>query len=175
MISVARFEKARNGEITRIYGQEEVVCPVCGGALKVHGTCIRKVRQGDHTHQYHLRVMECRCCGKTHRELPEGIIPYKRHGLNSLCEIAEATETQHTCETSTWLRIRFWLAWFLWSAQNIMEGLIAAGQIPVTFHPGHSLRRRTASFVRLAANSGNWEQHRSAMTRKCIPSILVPS
>ena len=87
MISVARFEKARNGEITRIYGQEEVVCPVCGGALKVHGTCIRKVRQGDHTHQYHLRVMECRCCGKTHRELPEGIIPYKRHGLNSLCEM----------------------------------------------------------------------------------------
>lgn len=151
------------------------MCPVCGGALKVYGTCIRKVRQGDHTHQYHLRVMECRCCGKTHRELPEGIIPYKRHGLNSLCEIAEATETQHTCETSTWLRIRFWLAWFLWYAQNIMEGLIAAGQIPVTFHPGHSLRRRTASFVRLVANSGNWEQHRSAMTRKCIPSILVPS
>ena len=56
-----------------------------------------------------------------------------------------------------------------------VEGLIAAGQITVTFHPGHSLRRRTASFVRLAANSGNWEQHRSAMTRKCIPSILVPS
>ena len=89
--------------------------------------------------------------------------------------MASSTETQHTCETSTWLRIRFWLAWFLWYAQNIMEGLIAAGQIPVTFHPGHSLRRRTASFVRLAANSGNWEQHRSAMTRKCIPSILVPS
>ena len=126
-------------------------------------------------HQIHLRVMECRHCGKTHRELPEGLVPYKRHDLNSLCEIAEATETQHTCETSTWLRIRFWLAWFLWYAQNVLDGLITAGQMSATFSPGHSLRRRTASFVRLVVNSGNWEQHRSAMTRKDIPSILVSS
>ncbi len=175
MISIARFEMSRNGDKTKIFSKEDSICPVCGGPLKVHGTCTRKVRHGDHTRQYHLRVMECRCCGKTHRELPEGIVPYKRHGLNSLCEIAEATETQHICETSTWLRTRFWFAWFLWYAQNIMEGLIAAGQVPTTFYPGHSLRRRTASFVRLVANSGNWEQHRSAMTRKDIPSILVSS
>ena len=175
MISIARFEMSRNGDKTKIFSKEDSICPVCGGPLKVHGTCTRKVRHGDHTRQYHLRVMECRCCGKTHRELPEGIVPYKRHGLNSLCEIAEATETQHICETSTWLRTRFWFAWFLWYAQNIMEGLIAAGQVPTTFYPGHSLRRRTASFVRLVANSGNWEQHRSAMTREYIPSILMPS
>lgn len=175
MISIAHFEITRNGEKTKIFSQESSVCPICGGPLKVHGTCIRKVRQGEHTHQIHLRVMECRHCGKTHRELPEGLVPYKRHDLNSLCEIAEATETQHTCETSTWLRIRFWLAWFLWYAQNVLDGLITAGQMSATFIPGHSLRRRTASFVRLVVNSGNWEQHRSAMTRKDIPSILVSS
>ena len=175
MISIAHFEITRNGEKTKIFSQESSVCPICGGPLKVHGTCIRKVRQGEHTHQIHLRVMECRHCGKTHRELPEGLVPYKRHDLNSLCEIAEATETQHTCETSTWLRIRFWLAWFLWYAQNVLDGLITAGQMSATFSPGHSLRRRTASFVRLVVTSGNWEQHRSAMTRKDIPSILVSS
>ena len=175
MIRIARFETSRNGEVIHIFSKESSICPVCGGPLKVHGTCTRKVRHGEHTRQYHLRVMECRTCGNTHRELQEGIVPYKRHGLNSLCEIAEATETQYTCETSTWLRIRLWFAWFFWYAQNIMEGLIAAEQIPATFYPGHSLRRRTASFVRLVANSGNWEQHRSAMTREYIPSILMPS
>lgn len=173
MISISRFELSRNGDKSHIFSKEESTCPICGGSLKVHGTCTRKVRHGDHTYQYHLRVLKCCCCGKTHRELPAGIVPYKRYGLDSLCEIAEATETQHTCETSTWLRIRFWLAWFLWYAQNIMDGLIAAGHLPAAFHPGRSLRQRTASFVRLVANSGNWVQHRSAMTRGIRLDILV--
>ena len=177
MISLSQFSQSCNEKDAKIYiySQEDSVCPVCGGALKVHGTCTRRVWYGEERRNYRLRVMECRCCGKTHRELPEGIVPYKRHGLNSLCEIAEATESQYTCESSTWLRIRFWLAWFLWYAQNIMEGLIASEQLPKTFHPGHSLYRRTASFVRLVVNSGNWEQHRSAMTSIFASAILMPS
>ena len=175
MVSISRFRKIRNGGQTRICSEENCLCPICGGNLKVHGTCTRKIKRNDNTEEYRLRVLECRQCGKTHRELPSGIVPYKRHGLDNICEIAESNETKHTCETSTWLRIRFWLAWFLWYAQNIMEGLIVAQQLPTTFHPGHSLRRRTASFVRLVANRGNWEQHRSAMTREYIPSILMPS
>lgn len=108
MISIAHFEITRNGEKTKIFSQESSVCPICGGPLKVHGTCIRKVRQGEHTHQIHLRVMECRHCGKTHRELPEGLVPYKRHDLNSLCEVLRPQQTQTTCETQLGCCIRFW-------------------------------------------------------------------
>lgn len=174
MISVARFEISCNGGLIEIHSTEPSVCPICGGPLKVHGTCTRKVRMGEKIHLFYLRVMECRCCGKTHRELPDGIVPYKRHGLDSLCEIAESSETEHTCETSTWLRIRSWLAWFLWYAQNIADGLVVAGLLPTAFQLGRSLRRRTAGFVRLVVNSGNWVQHRSAMTREFAPAILVP-
>ena len=42
MISIAHFEITRNGEKTKIFSQESSVCPICGGPLKVHGTCIRK-------------------------------------------------------------------------------------------------------------------------------------
>lgn len=80
---------------------------------------------------------------KTHRELPDSLIPYKRYGVEAFCEIAESTEARHTCETSTWLRIRSWLAWFICYAQNIATGLIAANLLPMTFHPGYTLRQQT--------------------------------
>jgi len=48
---------SRNGDKTKIFSKEDSICPVCGGPLKVHGTCTRKVRHGDHTRQYHLRVI----------------------------------------------------------------------------------------------------------------------
>ena len=125
MISIAQYELSCNGDTTKILSKESSLCPICGGALKVHGTCTRKVRYGDCIHKYHLRVLKCQCCGKTHRELPDSLIPYKRYGVEAFCEIAESTEARHTCETSTWLRIRSWLAWFICYAQNIATGLIA--------------------------------------------------
>lgn len=173
MISIAQYELSCNGDTTKILSKESSLCPICGGALKVHGTCTRKVRYGDCIHKYHLRVLKCQCCGKTHRELPDSLIPYKRYGVEAFCEIAESTEARHTCETSTWLRIRSWLAWFICYAQNIATGLIAANLLPMTFHPGYTLRQQTMHFVRLVANSGNWIQHRSAMTMDFPPAILV--
>ena len=173
MISVSYFTKVRKGSKWVILNKEQSVCPVCGGNLRVHGTCTRKVQHGECTHIYHLRVLKCRCCGKTHRELPNDIIPYKRYGVDTFCEIAESTESQHTCETSTWLRIRAWLAWFICYAQNIATGLITANLLPTTFRPGYTLRQQTVCFVRLVANSGNWIQHRSAMTMDFPPAILV--
>lgn len=173
MISIAQYELSCNGDTTKILSKESSLCPICGGALKVHGTCTRKVRYGDCIHKYHLRVLKCQCCGKTHRELPDSLIPYKRYGVEAFCEIAESTEARHTCETSTWLRIRSWLAWFICYAQNIATGLIAANLLPMTFHPGYTLRQQTVHFVRLVANSGNWIQHRSAMTMDFPPAILV--
>lgn len=173
MISIAQYELSCNGDTTQILSKESSLCPICGGALKVHGTCTRKVRYGDCIRKYHLRVLKCRCCGKTHRELPDSLIPYKRYGVEAFCEIAESTEARHTCETSTWLRIRAWLAWFISYAQNIVTGLIVANLLPATFYPGYTLRQQTACFVRLVTNSGNWIQHRSAMTMEFPPAILV--
>lgn len=165
VISVTHYEKHFNhcGQIV-IIGKESGCCPICGGMLRVHGTCVRKVRHADRVYQCRLRVMECRVCGKTHRELPEGIVPYKRLSLDSLCEIAEAPEDRYCCETSTWLRVKAWVKWFLWYAENILQGLHVSGPAFAAIRPGGTLRRQLTHFVRLVVNSGNWLQHRSAVT-----------
>ena len=110
--------------------------------------------------------MECKECGKTHRELPGWIVPYKRLDVEMLGSIAEDTgkgETEYP-DISTWERIKGWVDWFLSYALHILDGLrVSLGETIVTIPVGASLSRQLAYYVRLVANSGNWIQHRSVM------------
>lgn len=173
MISVAQYEVTRNNGRIKVVGKESLCCPVCGGKLSVHGTCVRKVQCTNGVEILQLRVMQCRSCGKTHRELPEFVVPYKRNSLNLLCEIAEATEDSYPCETSTWLRVKTWVAWFLWYARNVWRGLCISDPAFAAMEVVGCMRRQLACFVRLVVNSGNWVQHRSAVTNLYGTSILA--
>ena len=173
MISVAHYKVSRNNGRTEVVGKESLCCPICGCKLRVHGTCMRKVRCTNGVEILRLRVMYCHSCGKTHRELPEIIVPYKRNSVNLLCEIAEAPEDSYPCETSTWLRTKAWIAWFLWYARNVWRGMCVSNPSLVTIEVGGSLRRQLMHFVRLVVNSGNWVQHRSAVTGIYGASILA--
>lgn len=163
MIIVAKYTHICKGDVVVITGLEETACPICGGKLTVRGTCQRKVRSESHVQTYRLRVMKCSRCGRTHREIPDNIIPYKRTGLNAFCDIAEAEEDTYTCDTSTWQRVRRWLAWFLAFARSVEQGLVCSGLLKMTRVAGEPLRRQTAYFVRLVVNSGNWIHNRSAV------------
>ena len=173
VISVAQYEVTRNNGKTKIIGKESLSCPVCGGKLSVHGTCVRKVRYTNGVEILQLRVMKCRDCGKTHRELPEFVVPYKRNSLNLLCEIAEAPEDSYPCETSTWLRVKAWIAWFFSYARNVWRGLCVSDPTLTAAETGGCLRQQLMHFVRLVVNSGNWVQHRSAVTNLYGASILA--
>ena len=168
MISVAQGTEYRKGNIIIFTGTEEIPCPVCGGKLRVHGTCTRKLHRKDGAETYRLRVMECKKCGKTHRELPGWIVPYKRLDVEMLGSIAEDTgkgETEYP-DISTWERIKEWVNWFLSYALQILDGLrVSLGKTLSTIPVGASLSRQLAYYVRLVANSGNWIQHRSVMHR----------
>lgn len=146
-------------------GTEEICCPCCGGRLKVHGTCLRKLRTADETKIYRLRVMECTNCGKTHRELPESIVPYMRMDVNLLSAIAQAERRNHLslAETSTWKRVKAWCGWFLCYARNIMNSLTEQNEkFSAVTTPGGGFGQQLMYFVRLVVNSGNWIQHRLA-------------
>ncbi len=166
MISVTQGIAYRKGEIVIFTGNETIPCPVCAGHLKVRETCERKVSGREGTQTCRLRVMECGNCGKTHRELPSFIVPYKRMDADILSEVAEANREEHLekAESSAWRRVKAWIIWFLQYAGNVLEGLrIAMPDFP-TIPDGEALNRRLAYAVRLVANSGNWVQHRSALT-----------
>lgn len=160
MISVAHGEEIRKGKIRIFVGTESISCPICAGRLKVHGTCLRKLRNADGEVVFRLRVMESRSCGRTHRELPARMIPYRRTDVNGIANIADVAPSEHltVCETSTWKRVVSWVRWFLWYTQKIQEGLSSLA----TDFSGQTLAEQLAYDVRLVVNSGNWIQHRSA-------------
>ena len=115
---------------------------------------------------YRLRVMKCKLCGKTHRELPEGIVPYKRMDAERLSDITEAEEEKDLgdAEISTWKRVKEWVLWFLEYALKVLKSLqtLLGAEFP-TVSADDCLNRRLKYFVRLVVNSGNWIQHRSAV------------
>ena len=166
MISVAHGAEYRKGGVVFFTGTEEIPCPICQGKLRVRGTCMRKLHSSEGRVLYRLRVMECRKCGKTHRELPFGIVPYKRMDADLLSDIAETPQQSHleVAETSTWRRVWAWVRWFIQYSLNILTAMQAEYPGILTGLPGGPLRRQLTYFVRLVVNSGNWVQHRSALT-----------
>lgn len=86
MIHLAREDcriEHRNG-IIAIRGLGKNICPLCGRALGVRGTCRRKVYTMRGAYILQLRVLYCCECGRTHRELPYFLIPYKRYSVNAI-------------------------------------------------------------------------------------------
>ena len=158
MISVMHGIEYFKDGIYIFTGTDEVPCPVCGARLKVHGTCKRKLQTVNGEKRYRLRVMECtnEDCKKTHRELPAGIIPYKRMDAEKISKIAEIPANEHTRETdtSTWTSIRAWVVWFLEytsnllaelktcydsSGKNLSDQLISASGLSPTAKSGYSI------------------------------------
>ena len=186
MISVSRFTLLRKGADVIATGQEDIPCPECGGKLGVHGTCRRKLKGlSGETNMLRLRVMECSACGITHRELIEGIVPYKRYSIDLLCAICEApdagiadssvtdehnddkshTESQETpdayiCEESTRNRFISWVSWFLAYMNEIGLGQSQSRQGQKRL----SLTDLLKKGIREIVNSGRWKiQHHFMM------------
>lgn len=91
-----------------VRGGDTALCPCCSSLMTVHGTCRRIVRSFEGRAQLQLRVMKCKKCGRTHRELPHFLIPYKRYSLHSIYEILTMPKENCPCELSTLYRLKHW-------------------------------------------------------------------
>lgn len=172
MVIITRYSRRNKDGKIKILGSEDSICPICGGRLTFRGTCRRKAvipadtvgKNGRdvQTVEYILRVLVCRRCGKTHRELPSELVPYKRHSLSLICQEIESPYSP--CDASTALRLKLWVDWFICYALTVAEGLALTGVYLKTEFPGESLAAKLTYFVRAVVNSGFWKQHRSAVT-----------
>ena len=83
---ITRFKEKYKDNLIIIIAQEFLACPCCEGELFVRGTCRRQAinAEGIKRH-YQLRELQCRDCGKTHRELPTPLVPYKRYDGEAIC------------------------------------------------------------------------------------------
>lgn len=160
MIIANGYEYHKDGLIY-FTSQEEIPCPGCAGKLYVHGTCKRKLRTGnDGVKLYRLRVMECRVCGKTHRELPGNIIPYKRMDLESVSGLAQISHVDNlnNLEASTWRRVRTWMLRFLAYAIELLNCPCEEDRDFPSLTP-ECAHEYLAYGIKRVVNMGQWIQH----------------
>jgi len=97
-----------------------------------------------------IRRLRCADCGHIHHELPDCIVPYKRHCAETIETIVAGSPQKALCDERTTRRI---LAW--WSVAspyflNILQSL--AEKFRMTFRDPPAFRE----IIRAAANSNNW-------------------
>ena len=154
MIIVDGYEYCKN-DLIYFTSTEKVPCPKCGGKLHVRGTCERQLRRKEYgVKTYRLRVMECRECGRTHRELPKNIIPYKRMEASWISELAWVSHEQEIggAESSVWRRVKEWVFLFLQYAQETLELLPRSH----CYDSYEALKTALTSSVTTIANQGKW-------------------
>jgi len=93
-----------------------------------------------------------------HHELPDIIVPYKRHSAETIEDIIGGNESKATCEESTIARIKSWWAAMQLYIKNIMASLAAKYDIEL------SKEKKLPLIVRVLVNTHLWPRTRSALT-----------
>ena len=143
-----------------IRSKEKMTCPKCQGKLTVRDSKPRGVKFKDETEKTKLiiRRLYCKNCDSLHSELPDTVIPYKRHARETVEAIIdeEAEALSDEIENSTINRIRRWWRGVFLYFQSIMVSLKA--KYGMEFSPNPKM----AEIVRAVVNAHMWIHTRSA-------------
>jgi hypothetical protein len=135
-------------------------CPVCSGELSVLGTCDRKVIMADGDEKILiLRRLRCSQCRKIHHELPDILIPYKRHCAETIDTIIDGKLESVYVDESALRRIKLWWDRLLLCFQSIPASL------ETKYGIRYSGEIKPAKVARTLANAHLWIHTRSA----CAP------
>jgi len=155
------YKKNENSEsVQKIYivSEEDSVCPLCIGELTVIGSRDRILiyDTGD-KETLVIRRLRCVECGKIHHELPDIIIPYKRHCADTIEKIISG-KNDICCDYVTEHRIKTWWAAFNQNFEN------AKMSIKMKYNELISSKLTPRKIVRLIINLNLWVHTRTAMT-----------
>ena len=139
---------------------EDVICPICGSdKLIPKGKPKRKLIMLDgEKRRLKLIRLKCRNCTKTHRVLPDIIIPYKRHCVETYNDVItnDAVNAIY-CEVNTIQRIKAW-----WIAiQLYIKSVLLA--IKEKHGIDLSTTKKLVEIVRALANTHLWPVTRSVL------------
>ena len=101
--------------LTRVFfvrSKEQNSCPCCNGSLKVIGSRIRSCINGaGEKVLLVIRRLSCLQCSRIHHELPDILVPYKRHVRESIEVVVTGdSDLSVIAEEST---LKRWKTWFL--------------------------------------------------------------
>ena len=135
-------------------GTETIPCPVCDGELKHYDRrCRRLIDQEGAKHTYRLRRLRCKECNRMHTELPDLIVPYKRHSAAVIVSVTEDKDTSVPYEERTRQKIRAWCKKVATHLRGVWQRLVASGFASPQIVPDF------IHLVRVTVNSGYWHTH----------------
>jgi len=156
MIKDYRLVKIEDN-VYRVHSNESIACPVCIGALNIIGSRKRKyIDDSGKKQTLIIRRFRCADCKRIHHELPDILVPYKRHCIETVEKIATGSLNSLPCEESTVRRIKNWWKKFRLYFENILISLKEKYGI-FSVSP-----RLPKEVVRIAVNTNYWVHTRSA-------------
>jgi len=165
MLIITKYrQETRNGKI-HIRSDEKLTCPICTSDLKVIGSRNRKAIVNGKQQIYVIRRLQCKKCKQIHHELPDLMVPYKRHSLQGIEEAIATTENEGQSEEinekkpkirqATKWRIKKWWRHVKWQFEHIKVRLEMKYEIRFG-------EMTPAKMVRAIVNSHSWVQTRTA-------------
>ena len=160
---------------------EPFFCPCCQfSEKKVIGSRNRSIIESDsNVIIFRIRRLRCKACQKIHHELPDKVLPYKRHEVKSIEEVLD--ETPLLSITADGPTIRRWKSWFNGLACHFLGALSSAllkgrGKTEKTPFIGTALQRIQfyvgnapgwlSRVVQSVVKNNCWVQTRSAYSAK---------
>ena len=158
MVVISLYRKKKKDGKIRIISCEISVCPICGSILIVIGTRSRMIiGSGGTPMTIIIRRLRCEECGKIHHELPDCVVPYKRHCAETIEKIISGEAGEVITEDSTLRRIRNWWSSCLLYFASILATLEA--KYGAVFE-----KSAPREIIRAIVNSNFWIHTRSAFT-----------
>jgi len=110
MVIITNYTLEEKGGLTHVHSNETQPCPICQRRMRLLGTKRRKLKQADGTRIILLiRRFYCDPCHRVHHELPDIVVPYKRHGAKAIeSVINKDEEIPVIMEESTIKRLQNW-------------------------------------------------------------------
>jgi len=138
-------------------------CPVCGAALFSRGRRSRSlVLSTEDKVILMIRRLMCSGCERIHHELPDCIVPYKRHSAETIEAVINEEPDQTPCEGKTTQRILQWWSVMFPYLLNILKSLAEKYKICLSNPPTFK------EMVRAAVNTNNWTFANLICTRSVV-------
>ena len=158
MISQYQLKEDESGSL-HVHSYETNVCPVCGHSVFVFGTRKRKfINAAGEKLTLIIRRLRCKHCRKIHHELPDILVPYRRHCIDTVekaISIIGDGLSDVCCENHTVNRIKAWWA----TCQPYFKSVLTSLQEKhgLEFSPNPAPRE----IIRAVVNANLWIHTRS--------------
>ncbi|MDR1073571.1 MAG: DUF6431 domain-containing protein [Treponema sp.] len=144
---------------------EASVCPVCGGVLIRCGTRKRGIILANGKKiVLVIRRLYCEVCKRIHHELPDIIIPYKRHCAETIENIIIGGSENLPYEERTIQRVKSWWQVVGEYYLNILKAAYAKHHLPCPAAPAFK------EMVWAAVNTNHWISEFEFRTRSACAS-----